>query len=306
MFGCSWRSRHFAMAASLGALMAAVPNEAEAAWPKVLDIEVCWDFVCNGTTATWTLFADGTFADQYASTGDYYLKSQFPGWPYAEDFLLFYDNGQTSYTGNAPEPVSISEFINTPNGQEWVELYNYSKKPINVSGWSLSVGAQSVSFGNITIPARSHVVVTSSTANFIAQWGVGTVGVDLFQVALPALPNGAGSLALADAGGDPVWQLTFADDEDPGFSTVLTELNMLHFTHPAVDRSGNDDVDGYTGYESYAVHNDSFDFSSTLSDRGSPLSGPRGTARPLFTGNMVTYVFYPPYIIEGMWCELGC
>ena len=299
------RLGHAALA-SLFVLGSVTPSVAQAGWPKVIDVEVCWNFVCNGTMAQWTLLADGTLSDQYGSTGEYFMASQFPFWPYADEFYVFYDNGETTYYGNSPEPVSINEFINEPFGQEWVELYNYSNKTVQMRNWTLTVGTSNVVLGNIDIPAKTQIILTSSPTNFIAQWGVGTTGVDVFQAGLPAMSNTGGSLTLIDGLGKLVWQVAYGDDDDVGFSTVLTELNMHHVTHPLIDRDGIDDADGYPGYESYAVHNDRHDFSSTLGDRGSPLAGARGTARPLYSGGMVTYHFYPPYVFEGNWCEGGC
>ena len=92
-------ARNTLMALSLVAL-AAWPTDSWAKWPKVLSVEICWNFVCNGTMATWTLKRDGTMSDQYASTGEYFTNRNIPNWPYADDFYLFYDNGQTSYWGD--------------------------------------------------------------------------------------------------------------------------------------------------------------------------------------------------------------
>jgi len=85
-------------AASLAALL--VPQEAEAAWPKTIDIEICWNGVCDGTFAQWTLRRNGEFVDQYGAGGDFFWEGFYPSWPYGDDFLLFYDNGLTSYTGD--------------------------------------------------------------------------------------------------------------------------------------------------------------------------------------------------------------
>jgi len=90
---------HAAMAATAG-LVATAPSTAEARWPRLIEVEICWDNVCNGTFTTWRLKRDGTFTDSYGIGGQYFAKQLYPVWPYAEDFLLFYDNGETTYAGD--------------------------------------------------------------------------------------------------------------------------------------------------------------------------------------------------------------
>ena len=90
-----------ALMAAAALLATAISTPAQAArWPKDIDIEVCWDYVCNGTFTTWTVRSDGTFEDGYGSTGTFFYSKFYTAWPYADDLLLFYDNGQTSYVGN--------------------------------------------------------------------------------------------------------------------------------------------------------------------------------------------------------------
>jgi len=90
--------RQTLVAAALAAGALLMPQEA-AAWPKTIDVEICWNFVCDGTIATWNLRRNGDFMDQYGATGEFYYAGFYPTWPYADDFLLFYDNGVTSYNG---------------------------------------------------------------------------------------------------------------------------------------------------------------------------------------------------------------
>ncbi len=92
--------RHALVAAAALAATWLAPQSAHAAWPKTIQIETCWNGVCDGTMATWTLRRNGEFIDQYGAGGDFFWQGFYPTWPYADDFLLFYDNGVTSYVGN--------------------------------------------------------------------------------------------------------------------------------------------------------------------------------------------------------------
>ena len=91
--------RHTLAALGLAAALC-LPQRAEAAWPKVVQVEICWNYICDGTFTTWTLRRNGRFVDQYGAGGSYYWSGFYQNWPYGDDFLLFYDNGYTSYTGN--------------------------------------------------------------------------------------------------------------------------------------------------------------------------------------------------------------
>jgi len=77
------------------------PTRAEAGFPKYLDFQTCWSGVCTGLNNTWTLRADGTFTDQFGSTGVWFFANQYPGvWMYTFDWFLLYDNGSTQYIGD--------------------------------------------------------------------------------------------------------------------------------------------------------------------------------------------------------------
>jgi len=78
-----------------------VSTPAQAAFPKYLDFQTCWLGNCTGLNNTWTLRADGTFTDQFGSTGVWFFANRYPGiWSYSFDWLLLYDNGVTQYVGD--------------------------------------------------------------------------------------------------------------------------------------------------------------------------------------------------------------
>ena len=66
-------------------------------------------------------------------------------------------------------PVQLSLVINEiqPQGTapaEWVEIYNKSNSPINLSGWNISDNSDQDNLPAVTIPALSYgVIVTSNT-----------------------------------------------------------------------------------------------------------------------------------------------
>jgi len=57
-----------------------------------------------------------------------------------------------------------------PKTGDWIELYNASKKPVRLAGWTLSDYHHEWIFPDITLPARSYLVVCQDTAAFRRQF----------------------------------------------------------------------------------------------------------------------------------------
>src|SRR6187399_1142017 len=55
------------------------------------------------------------------------------------------------------------------DGLEWIELFNKSTNAINLNGWRFDKGV-SYTFSNVTIQARSYLVVAANTAVFAARY----------------------------------------------------------------------------------------------------------------------------------------
>jgi hypothetical protein len=86
------------MRAAMAALLLAlglVSSPAEAAWPKYLNFQTCFDYLpCTGLTNTWIVYEDGSFTDQYGGSGTWLFANKFPGqWYYGVDWILLYDTG---------------------------------------------------------------------------------------------------------------------------------------------------------------------------------------------------------------------
>jgi len=79
-----------------------VPSTAQAAWPKYIDFQTCWNYNCTGLNNTWTVRANGRFVDQFGSRGSWFFVNRYPvgAWTYSFDWLLVYDNGVTTYFGD--------------------------------------------------------------------------------------------------------------------------------------------------------------------------------------------------------------
>ena len=122
----------------------------------------------------------------------------------------------------------ITEIQNNPQGEdalrEYVEFYNPSANPINLSNWKLQDCAGNVAPLSGSIDARGHYVVAGSR-NRDQNGGVSAQAelADLF------LPNGYGSVLLFDAEGTLVDQVRYEPgndtwpDRDSGESLELIE-----------------------------------------------------------------------------------
>ena len=111
--------------------------------------------------------------------------------------------------------LAITEIMYNPdsslNGQDWVELYNYGKTQIDISGWLLKsedvLDEFEIPDGTILQPGEFKV---------IAQWE------DTFHMVYPTvsnvigdfefgLDNGGGQVRLFNGGGAPVIQISYGD-----------------------------------------------------------------------------------------------
>jgi hypothetical protein len=185
------------------------------------------------------------------------------------------------------QDVAITEFLNNPIAAEptaeWIELYNYGQVAVDLTDFVIAdedADYDVIPVGAV-IPAGGYLILANDPATFIAEWGVGTEGVDVF--ALPgALANSDDEIMLLDPSGGIVWSLAYANDEWEGFSTWLTDTTFSQRvfgsqTFPGVDRAGDDNsVVGYQGYQDGSITADPFATTSLSGDMGSPFDGPYG------------------------------
>lgn len=123
--------------------------------------------------------------------------------------------------------------VNLP-ALEYLELHNTTAYPINLTGWSLTVGSTTRTFSVGLIPPDSFVVVTHST------------GVDLFYSALviplenfPAISNEGTTITLKDPQGKIIHALSYTDKwyQETGKNTGGWSLEMIDPGTPCLGRS---------------------------------------------------------------------
>lgn len=123
--------------------------------------------------------------------------------------------------------------VNLP-ALEYLELHNTSGYPVNLTGWSLTVGSTTRTFSGGLIPSDSFVVVTQPA------------GVDLFYGALviplenfPAISNEGTTLTLRDPQGKIIHTLTYSDKwyQETGKNKGGWSLEMTDPWSPCLGRS---------------------------------------------------------------------
>ena len=122
----------------------------------------------------------------------------------------------------------------SPSPEQWVELYNRSTAPVDLSGWTFNEGiSYQFPAGTPPVPPGAYALVV---------WDVAA-----FEVLHPGLPrvfgpftgslSGKGeALQLRDAAGNPADELSYADHGPwPGFATGTA--SSLELRHPAADNA---------------------------------------------------------------------
>ena len=107
---------------------------------------------------------------------------------------------------NAGRHVLISEVMAHPTkeGVEYIELYNPTDEPLRLSPYRLVIGRDAESVEVVSLPdvslfARSFVVLTSDRSTLMSLYGLPAQGV--LEVSLPHLTDRAGVVGLIDATG---------------------------------------------------------------------------------------------------------
>ena len=171
----------------------------------------------------------------------------------------------------APGQVAITEFLNNPDGtdkgREWVELFNYCPRPVDLAGWTLQdKGHDSYEFPQLILPPGGYLIVACGAignvdaaiakAIFQVEWLNGRKSRLVVGVEGIVLANGADELVLRDPCGEAVWCVAWSNDETPRFATFLTESSGFLIDAfgtkkaPGVVRHGSDNgLEGFMGYE---------------------------------------------------------
>jgi len=105
-------------------------------------------------------------------------------------------------------PVVINEIHYDPDVKtdlaEFVELYNVTDEPVNVSGWYFSNGISFTFPGNSFIPPNGFVVIAQNAAKFQAKFGFAPTGQ--FE---GKLSNEGETICLRDTNNDKVDEVTY-------------------------------------------------------------------------------------------------
>lgn len=84
--------------------------------------------------------------------------------------IMTQDTASFLYFVPAAQDIIINEFMADPDPQvalpayEYVELYNRSNYAINLSNWTFSDASSPQTFGNVTMPSHSYLILCSTTS----------------------------------------------------------------------------------------------------------------------------------------------
>ncbi|MCH8045297.1 MAG: lamin tail domain-containing protein, partial [Planctomycetes bacterium] len=117
-------------------------------------------------------------------------------------------------------PLTVAAGNAEPTSEEYVELYNNSEIPIDVSGWKFTRGfSYTIPQGTI-IPARGYLVVASDVTVFLQKYGAvpllvgGDGSGDKLTDWIGTLSNSGENIRFERPGGDRVDQVRYADSGD--------------------------------------------------------------------------------------------
>lgn len=185
------------------------------------------------------------------------------------------------------DTIAITEFQANPavisdTLGEYIEIFNYGTSAVTMTGWSLTdEDSDSVSLPTITIASGAYVILARDAANWVGEWGVGTIGVDVFDYGTFTMANSNDEIELRNGSNNVVWSLAYATGTGPssGISSFLA-VDSFAITvfgskaSPGVNLNGDDNgIGGFLGYENNNATTDPFAFTTSNGNVGSPLAG---------------------------------
>lgn len=187
--------------------------------------------------------------------------------------------------------LAITEFIVNPNNtdtdREWIELYNFSRNPVNLRDWKIRNSDASkeiaISSNDFFVPSGGYIVLAKNKTVFESEWFGGNANPNVISYNSQSftLLNTSETFELGYSEGatfKPVWTVNYNDDDVSGQTTFYpqnTTINQRGYTWN-VNRTGNDTIDSgtsvtyATGYEN-SGHSSAT--TSTNGDVGTPLAG---------------------------------
>lgn len=140
------------------------------------------------------------------------------------------------YYVSSVHDILISEFMADPTPgiglpeQEFIELYNNTSMPVNLTGFTLSDGGTPAVFPAVTLKADSFLIVCSQAASS----SLASYGKLLAVPNMPSLNNTGDQLTLKDNNGNIIHQLTYnlswyqdTEKDDGGYSIELNYPRQL-------------------------------------------------------------------------------
>lgn len=215
-------------------------------------------------------------------------------------YFLIYEFNCTNYDTIAPAAVNattlggfvINEIMvnpagpndgtNAPNTSEWIEFYNATSAPIDISCWFFTDGDFAVTFPSVTIvPAGGYFVVASAAGSGLTpnlDWALcGCTSGPSTQVGI--FTNGNEQVLLYNASGVLVDAVIWGGGQLPGSmtTTALSPCASQSVTFPAAGSSYDDIGTVSDGIANEAV----YDGSSNWQQTGSATIGSTNGADPL-------------------------
>lgn len=132
--------------------------------------------------------------------------------------------------------IIITEIFADPSpqvglpAQEYVEIFNRSANPFDLSGWKFSDGTSTTTFSSqIILPSQYWIVCASANASLFASYG-NVIGVSNF----PTLNNSGDNLTLRDASSKTIDSVNYAlswyhdqDKQEGGWSLEIIDPNSI-------------------------------------------------------------------------------
>ncbi len=150
--------------------------------------------------------------------------------------IILTENIKISYFVPGDNSVIINEIMADPTPRvglpefEYIELYNISKFPINLTGWKLSKGTSDIALPSYNLLADSFLILTTTTA--VSSFT--TLGAAIGVVSFPSLTNTGDQIILKNENGKIINQVNYTDDwyqdvdkKDGGFSLELISPSQI-------------------------------------------------------------------------------
>jgi hypothetical protein len=121
---------------------------------------------------------------------------------------------QFSFYQAKPQDVVLNEIMAKPDpvvglpNEEYFELYNRTNFPINLKGWTVTIGNSTREFPCISVMPKDYLIVTHSNAAELFSPHGSVLGLASF----PALANSGATIVIRDAAGNIITTVSYTDN----------------------------------------------------------------------------------------------